>query len=167
MVIGFRGIQDSQPLAVGSDIFARRFQRRLESYEMRSSSHSKSRCLSSRYLLFRSFGIGLATAQSQEPPPSSDQQAQDVQQLRAKLQQLEQMMGEVKGKLDELEGQPAAHSSKRGWAEQYARECSYLFRRLSHNPLRPGRRLVRHRLGSRLTRRSRGPRARWISMGLP
>ncbi len=48
------------------------------------------------------------TAQSQESPPSSDQQAQDVQQLKAKLQQLEQMMDEVKGKLNELEGQPAA-----------------------------------------------------------
>ena len=47
------------------------------------------------------------TAQSQQSPPSSDQQAQDVQQLKAKLQQLEQMMNEVKGKLNELEGQPA------------------------------------------------------------
>ena len=56
------------------------------------------------------------TAQSQESPPSSDQQAQDIQQLKAKLQQLEQMMDEVKGKLDELEGQPAAatHASEGG-----------------------------------------------------
>ena len=35
------------------------------------------------------------------------------------------MMNEVKGKLNELEG-PAGcgSSSKRGWAEQYACECS-------------------------------------------
>ena len=48
------------------------------------------------------------TAQLQEPPPFSDQQAQEVQQLKAKLQQLEQMMDEVKGKLNDLEAQPAA-----------------------------------------------------------
>jgi DcaP outer membrane protein len=54
------------------------------------------------------------TAQSQESPSSTDQQAQDIQQLRAKLQQLEQMMGEVKGKLDELEGQPASNHASEG-----------------------------------------------------
>ena len=46
-------------------------------------------------------------AQLQEPLPPSNQQAQDVQQLKAKLQQLEQMMNEVKGKLNGLEGQSA------------------------------------------------------------
>jgi hypothetical protein len=54
------------------------------------------------------------TAQSQESPQSADQQAQDIQQLRVKLQQLEQMMGEVKGKLDELEGQPASNHASEG-----------------------------------------------------
>ena len=56
------------------------------------------------------------TAQSQESSPSPDQQAQDVQQLKVKLEQLEQMMNEVKGKLNELEGQPApaAQASKGG-----------------------------------------------------
>ncbi len=53
------------------------------------------------------------TAQLQEPP-SPDQQAQDVQQLKAKLQQLEQMMDEVKGKLNELEGQPAFNHASEG-----------------------------------------------------
>jgi hypothetical protein len=47
------------------------------------------------------------TAQPQETPASPEQQAQDVQKLKAKLQQLEQMMDEVKGKLNTLEGQPA------------------------------------------------------------
>ena len=37
------------------------------------------------------------TAQSQASHPPTDQQTQDVQQLKAKLQQLEQMMSEVKG----------------------------------------------------------------------
>lgn len=56
------------------------------------------------------------TAQPQESRPFSDQQAQDVQQLKAKLEQLEQMMDEVKVKLNELEGQPAAaaHASEGG-----------------------------------------------------
>jgi DcaP outer membrane protein len=49
-------------------------------------------------------------AQLQEPPPSLNQQAQDIQQLKAKLQQLEQMMSEVKGQLNELEDRPAAAS---------------------------------------------------------
>ena len=37
-----------------------------------------------------------------------------MQQLRVKLQQLEQMMDEVKGKLNELEGQPASHHASEG-----------------------------------------------------
>jgi TolA-binding protein len=45
-------------------------------------------------------------AQPQETTLSQEQQAQDVQQLKAKLQQLEQMMDEVKGHITALEGQP-------------------------------------------------------------
>ena len=37
-----------------------------------------------------------------------------MQQLKVKLQQLEQMMDEVKGKLNELEGQPASHHASEG-----------------------------------------------------
>jgi TolA-binding protein len=40
------------------------------------------------------------TAQPRETPASPEQQAQDVQQLKAKLQQLEQMIDEMKGKLN-------------------------------------------------------------------
>ena len=54
------------------------------------------------------------TAQPRETPTSPEQQAQDVQELKVKLQQLEQMMDEVKGKLNELEGQPASHHASEG-----------------------------------------------------
>ena len=53
------------------------------------------------------------TAQLQVPP-SPDQQAQDVQQLKAKLQQLEQMMNEVQGKLNNLESQSASNHASEG-----------------------------------------------------
>jgi DcaP outer membrane protein len=60
-------------------------------------------------------------AQLQEPPPSSDQQAQDVQQLKAKLQQLEKMMDEVQGKLNNLESQSASnHASEGGPSDSLA-----------------------------------------------
>jgi hypothetical protein len=48
-------------------------------------------------------------SQQQKTLTSPEQQAQDVQQLKAKLQQLEQMMDDVKGKLNELEGQSASN----------------------------------------------------------
>src|ERR1700751_5675887 len=54
------------------------------------------------------------TAQSQETPALPQQQAQDVQQLKMKLQQLEQMMDEVKGKLNELERQPPSNHASEG-----------------------------------------------------
>jgi outer membrane DcaP-like protein len=41
---------------------------------------------------------------------SQDSRAQDIQQLKDKLQQLEQMMGEVKGQITALEVEPAAKS---------------------------------------------------------
>jgi hypothetical protein len=53
-------------------------------------------------------------AQPQATNVSQEQQAQDVQQLKAKLQQLEQMMDEVKGKLNELESRPASNHASEG-----------------------------------------------------
>jgi hypothetical protein len=52
--------------------------------------------------------ICVQSAQAQSP----DTRAQDIQQLKDKLQQLEQMMGEVKGKITVLEGQPGTPSSE-------------------------------------------------------
>ena len=52
--------------------------------------------------------IWVQPAQAQSP----DTRAQDIQQLKDKLQQLEQMMGEVKGKITVLEGQPGTPSSE-------------------------------------------------------
>ena len=55
------------------------------------------------------------TAQMHETPVSPEQRAQDVQELKAKLQQLEQMMDEVKGKLNKLDGPPISnHASEDG-----------------------------------------------------
>ncbi len=45
---------------------------------------------------------------------SQDTRTQDIQQLKDKLQQLEQMMGEVKGKITVLEGQPGTQNSEPG-----------------------------------------------------
>ena len=45
---------------------------------------------------------------------SKDTRAQDIQQLKDKLQQLEQMMGEVKGQITALEGQPGTQNSAAG-----------------------------------------------------
>ncbi len=55
-----------------------------------------------------------ATAQPQETPASPAQRAQDVQELKAKLQQLEQMMDEVKGKLNKLDGQADSNPASEG-----------------------------------------------------
>ena len=106
------------------------------------------------------------TAQSQESPPSPDQQAQDVQQLKVKLQQLEQMMDEVKGKLNELEGSRLRNQASEGGPSNtlVSAVTSFDAYPTTHAS---GSRPVRHRLGSRPTRRSQGQRAPWISMGLP
>jgi len=45
---------------------------------------------------------------------SQDAQTQDIQQLKDKLQQLELMMGEVKGQITALEGQPGTQNSEAG-----------------------------------------------------
>ena len=58
--------------------------------------------------------VAAQDAQPQETTASASQQAQDIQQLKVKLQQLEQMMDEVKGKLNELEGQPASNQPAEG-----------------------------------------------------
>jgi hypothetical protein len=47
--------------------------------------------------------VAAQPAQPRETPVSPEQQAQDVQQLKAKLQQLEQMMNEAKAQLNALE----------------------------------------------------------------
>lgn len=52
-------------------------------------------------------------AQSQDSR-SQDTRTQDIQQLKDRLQQLEQMMGEVKGQITALEGQPGTQSSPVG-----------------------------------------------------
>ena len=105
------------------------------------------------------------TAQPQQSSPSSDQQAQDIQQLKAKLQQLEQMMDEVKGKLNELDGQPPSNHASEGGPNNglVSAVTSFDAYPTTHAYGAPGL----HRLASRLTRRSPGQRARWISMGLP
>lgn len=48
---------------------------------------------------------------------SQDTRKQDIQELKDKLQQLEQMMGEVKGKITVLEGQPGTQNSEAGVGE--------------------------------------------------
>ena len=48
---------------------------------------------------------------------SQDTRTQDIQQLKDKLQQLEQMMGEVKGKITVLEGQSSPQNPEAGVAE--------------------------------------------------
>jgi hypothetical protein len=51
-----------------------------------------------------------------------------VQQLKVKLQQLEQVMDEVEGKLNDLEGQPAYHHASEGGPSgefQYGRRVNF------------------------------------------
>jgi len=60
--------------------------------------------------------ISVVWVQSAAQAQSQDTRAQDIQQLKDKLQQLEQMMGEVKGKITTLEGQPT-QSSEAGVGE--------------------------------------------------
>ena len=106
---------------------------------------------------------------------SQDTRAQDIQQLKDKLQQLEQMMGEVKGKITVLEGQPGTPNSEAGVGEsksgpndtlvssavnsfdRYLRDAFFWSTAVGVPPLGM----------LRLTRRSLGQRARWTSMGLP
>lgn len=79
---------------------------------MRSSQKNAWGNISLIALLFLSV-IWIPSAQAQ----SQNTRTQDIQQLKDKLQQLEQMMGEVKGQITALENQPGVRDSTTGVAE--------------------------------------------------